>query len=271
VIDEFFTGYLTGLRDPSIRLPVPRVVQRLRAKTGRTRAGFLSWAESLMQPMSTAVPAPESAGRLLDTTEVEAVAALELLHRLVAETRPALPSHYFRFKRMGALRMGIGSGLVQKILVRVEGPTTGDDDDVILEAKELRSIRGVECLVMPSGDEVARVITGARQVGRIRHDVLAVVPKFEAHHPEVWVRSWDRTYGEVGLNDLASVAELEEISRDAGVQLGAASLRGFDAEARRRTEALSVITRLEPRIRATALAMTEDMLEAWGRYANTGR
>jgi hypothetical protein len=82
---------------------------------------------------------------------------------------------------------GVGSAEGAKILIRVHGPSADPDDDELIEAKELQYLGGLPCLETPPTVQPAlRVIAGARQVGRLKHDVLAAGPELVI--PEVVVR-----------------------------------------------------------------------------------
>lgn len=255
LFDGFLDGYTRALSDPAYRPPDPAVVTRLRTRLGRTREEFLAWGDSLMQE-------PTAAQRN------DAARSLALLEAVVRELRPQVSPGYFAPKRMGWLRMGVGSALTRKVLARVEGPSPSPGDDVLLEAKELSRLEGVPCLQVPVSGEAFRVIAAAEQIGRIRHDVLAVVPRREEEAPGVsdwWVRSWDETYVEVTAADLASPGELAEVVHDAGAQLGATNQRQPTPalEAQVRQAELAAARRLGPRIRATSRRLTDDLLAGW--------
>jgi Uncharacterized protein conserved in bacteria (DUF2252) len=251
-IDQFLKGYLKGLRDPSYSPPTPNVVERLRAKTTPGPATFLALSEKRMEPVPPQL-------------EPHARAALEL----VAAEATSMPPGYFTLKRIGALQMGVGSYTTPKFLMRVEGPSAAADDDVILEAKEVSDLGGVSCITTPDDGKAVRVLAGSRQIGRLRHQVLSVIRGLPTDAPtprEYWLRSWDRTYGEVRIPDLRSSRELEEVALDAGAQLGSASLPAASTTAAVRQQELATITRLEPRIREIAADLTREMRAAWEQF-----
>jgi hypothetical protein len=255
LFDRFFDGYTRGLSDPAYLPPDPAVVTRLRAGSRRTREQLLAWGESLME-----TPTPLEADN--------AARSAALLETFVRALHPEVPAGYFGLKRVGWLHMGVGSALARKVLARVEGPSPSPGDDVLLEAKELSRLEGVPCLQVPVSGEAFRVIAAAGQVGRIRHEILVVVPRREEQSSEtrdLWVRSWDETYAEVAIADLASADELAEVVHDAGAQLGATNLRESIPvlEAQLRLTELAAVRRLEPRIRATARQITDDALAGW--------
>src|SRR5262245_58752196 len=49
--DRFLEGYRRGLSDPAYRPPQPDIVRQLRAQAPATRAAFLAWGETQIQPM----------------------------------------------------------------------------------------------------------------------------------------------------------------------------------------------------------------------------
>jgi hypothetical protein len=170
---------------------------------------------------------------------------------------------------VGSLEFGLGSRGLPKLLVRVEGPTAAANDDVILEAKEPANLIGIECLAPAEQSDAVRVIAGAEQIGRLRHDLLSLVPSLidqrATHH--WWIHDWEPSYIEVTLHDLRSAAELSELSDDAGFQLGSTSLpvKGEVALQRRRREART-IARLDARLRRISLRLTDDLLAAWSTF-----
>jgi hypothetical protein len=256
--DRFFDGYSRSLADPSYQPPEPAVVARLRAGPRRTREAFLAWGDSLMQ----------------ETTALQranAARSLQLIEAFVRELQPEFPAGYFGLKRVGWLRMGVGSFLARKILARVEGPSPAPDDDVLLEAKELSQLEGVPCVQVPLSGEAFRVIAAAEQIGRLRHRVLLVAPRREDQGSEVrdwWVRTWDDTYVEMATSDLASPDELAEVAHDVGAQLGSANLRQSIPvlEAQLRRAELTAVRRLDPRIRATTHRLVDELLAGWEEW-----
>ena len=60
--------------------------------------------------------------------------------------RPEFSPGYFNVVRAGWLHIGVGSAVNPKILIRVQGPTTGPADDELLEAKELMDLGNLRCL-----------------------------------------------------------------------------------------------------------------------------
>jgi hypothetical protein len=256
--NRFFDGYRRGLTEPGYRPPEPGIVRRLRLQASLTQADFLAWGESQMQPMEEAV-------------SKSVVAGMETFDRLIRANGANLAAGYFSIKRAGWLRLGVGSSVARKVLIRVQGPTTDAGDDVLIEAKEVANLDGLRCLEGPTTSPALRVIDGTQQLGRLKHDILAIGPSLLLPGPagrgeewlDWWVSSWERSYREIRLSDLRSVEDLSAIVYDSGVQLGGGEQQGADAS----KQALSSIATLEGRLRKETSAIVEDLLAGWRELA----
>jgi hypothetical protein len=255
---DFLDGYRRGVSDPAFHPPQPGIVKRLRAKAPATRAAYLAWGDAQMQRMD-------------DETAKSVVTGMEMFARLMRRERPDLPSGYFSVVRAGWLRIGVGSAASPKVLVRVQGPTASSDDDVLVEAKEAANLNGVACLDKTTEPPAIRVIDGLRQLGRLKHDILAVGPAMltpgtaerAAHSLEWWVSSWEPSYQELHLSDIRSPGELAAVALDAGAQLGA----GGPQDAATRSAMASSIDAHEARLRKETAAMVEELFAGWRELA----
>jgi uncharacterized protein (DUF2252 family) len=256
--NRFLEGYRQGLSNPDYRPPEPGIVRHLREQVPLTRAAFLAWGETLMQPLDEAT----------DKLVVTAMVTFDgVMRRERADFAPA----YFAVKRAGWLQIGVGSAAIRKVLIRVEGPTADADDDELLEAKEVTNLEGVRCLAGPTSSRAVRVIHGAQQLGRLKHSILAIGPAMEvpaagdrAQHRLDWLLfSWEPSYREVLLADLRSVEDLDAIAYDAGVQLGANETQGAAA----RKQALASLAKLEGRLRTATSTIVEELLAGWREFA----
>jgi hypothetical protein len=251
--DRFLEGYRRGLSDPDDPAPVPGIVARLRKQAPLTPAAYLAWGDSLVQPLE-------------DTQLKSVIEGMTEFERAVRRERPDLVPGYFTVVHAGWLRIGVGSAGTRKVLIRVQGPTADPDDDQLIEAKEVANLDGVSCLEPPNAPEAVRVIDGTRQLGRLKHDILAVgpallVPAAADRAEHWWISSWEASYREVRLSDLQSVEDLGDIAFDSGVQLGA----GKQVAIRR--EALSSVVILEQRIRKETSTIVEELLAGWREFA----
>ncbi len=260
LFDRFVEGYKRGLIDPRYLPPPPDIVGRLRAQAPRTRASLLAWGESKMQPMA-------------DASMKAVVAGMEVVARIMQRERPDLAPEYFRVVRAGSLSTGIGSAVNPKIMVRVQGPSDDPTDDELLESKKIGDLSSLSCLKTPAVQPTLRIIDGSKQLGRLKHNIIAAGPELSI--PEVmargerlqdwWIRSLDPSYRQIRLADLRSVADLASISYDSGVQLGAGRLQDqtvlLSGSDRKRLSAAAA--KLEKRYRREATTLVDDLFRGW--------
>jgi uncharacterized protein (DUF2252 family) len=262
LFDRFFEGYRRGLEEPGTLPPEPGFVRRFRAEPTRDRAAHLAWGEQRMEPLP-------------DEVKANALSGLALFARRAHRARPDLARGYFTIRRIGWLRMGVGSAANNKMLFRVEGPTSDPDDDVLLEAKEPSRLDGLGCLQLPSSTEAVRVIAGSQQLGRIHHDILGVVPEQEPKWGvrKWWIRSWEPSYREVRADDLDSVKDLSALVYDSAFQLGAGRLHGTSPEkaSSLRQAELAAVGRLEGRLRQSVKELLGDMVAGWQEFRDSIR
>ncbi|HEU4935882.1 MAG TPA: DUF2252 family protein [Vicinamibacterales bacterium] len=260
LFDRFFEGYRRGLSQVAYHPAKPDIVRWVRTKNPvPSRDAFFASAETKMVPMSEA-----SMKGLL--------ASMTVFSRLVRRERPELPEGYFQVIHAGWLQMGIGSAAIRKILMRVRGPSDDPEDDELLEAKALRALKGLGCLEAPKSRPAFRVIVGSQQVGRLRHNILVAGPEEDIpemtiageHLRNWWVRSWEPSYREITLDDLRSVEDLSDLVYDSGVQLGSGSVHDGD-DGSLRSQSLSAIAALQPRLRTEAKTLVEEMMRGWGQ------
>jgi len=261
LFDRFFEGYRQGVSNPAFQPPEPEIIRRLLAKTPqRTPAAFLEWADGLMRPLS-------------DVQMQGAVAGMKVFSSALRQELPATPDGYFDIVRAGRLRIGVGSAAVPKVLFRVRGPSADPSDDVVLEAKATRGLEGTACLQQAHGRPTMRVVTGNRQVGRLRHEILAAGPDLPVdelklqrfHLKDWWLRSWEASYREVARSDYRTVNELAAVVFDSGVQLGAGRIHGTEGAAAAELTAASLasLDALEPRLRTATQTLVGELLAGW--------
>jgi len=202
----------------------------------------------------------------MDDSRLQSVGvAMEGLDLIVRLDRPEIAPGYFTVARAGWLYLGVGSAATRKVLIRVQGRTVDPNDDELLEVKEVTNLEGVGCVESPTTQSRVRVIDGARQLGRLKHDILALGPTLliptaadrAEHWLNWWVASWEPSYREGRLTDLRSVDDLAEIVFDSGVQLGAGKLIAVRQQAR------SSVARLESRLKKETAALVEQLLAGW--------
>jgi Uncharacterized protein conserved in bacteria (DUF2252) len=244
----FLSGYRKALVDPTAVAPEPAWAKRVKSGFDPNPLACLAKAEALMESL------PAHRELIEETTKAMSI---EMLAK-----NSQLPSSFFNLKKTGILRAGIGSALAAKYLVRVEGPGPQDDDDVILEVKEVQDLQGVSCLRSLPGP--SRIMVGQ---ARIAYEpfYLPGVLRYGGH--TFWIHAWPLNYVELDIAKGPSTPEeLEEIAFDAGVQLGRGhpneSLKS-EADHLRKT----LLKRLsEERLRAMVAELTDETIAAWERF-----
>jgi hypothetical protein len=177
---------------------------------------------------------------------------------------------YLRIKAHGRHHLGVGSALDAKILIQIEGPSLADEDDVVLEAKELRDLSGVPCMRSRRGNALGLVVAHARLSMRT-DPFLAIVPRDadgDLAAVPWWVMSWTDTYKELDIIEtLESIQDLEEVAFAVGVQLGRGHTNQIASphDLELRQEQRAVLDRHVAQIRVVIRTMTQAVVDGWRR------
>jgi uncharacterized protein (DUF2252 family) len=248
-VDAFLAGYREGLRGYRRGMRTPELVTR-------TRAGF-RWDHG---------PALRHARALIDQAPLprdvfaDGVAQFAALVRFARE----LPESFFDVKRVGALTMGVGSALDEKYLIVFEGETASDDDDLVVEAKQIRDLTGNPCVRTDVG--ASRVLDGQRLIAYEPFAFAAVVPhggKF------FWMHDWTDDYQEASIRSaIRTPRDLREIAYDAGVQMGRAHPKRPDGgpDKDRRRAVLRSLDATQARVRLAIREMAKGTEAAWQAF-----
>lgn len=206
-VAKFFAAYRAAIDKAPDRSHAPAVVDRVRKRAPQGRAAWLAWVDGQMTP--------------LDASEEEhARKAWTAFTDLQAAVRPDRPAGYFDIVRAGELKMGVGSALERKMLIRVRGPSADPVDDVVLEARAGEPPGASGCVWRPDHGGALHVLMFTALLGPRMPDVLGYVGLNEnANTSPFWVQSWHPGYVELSLADLRSQEELEEVAEDAAKQL----------------------------------------------------
>ena len=130
---------------------------------------------------------------------------------------PGLRDEFFDVVGIGGLRLGIGSALDRKYLVRVQGDTDDPMDDEVLEIKEVRSLAGISCIEATEDDPFRVLLSQAR----IAYRPFNHLGYLRLDGRNFWVHAWVQNYDEVEIGEsFRTPEELAEVAYDAGVQLG---------------------------------------------------
>ncbi|MGE3675695.1 MAG: DUF2252 family protein [Polyangiaceae bacterium] len=209
LVSGFLDAYATD-PPPATNQP-PSALLRLRSSFQADRGSFLSQAEKLM---TTELP-PRYAS--------EARAGWQRYVALVLQLDPSRDADFFRVKKRGIpTNFGLGSATTARILYRIEGPTSSPNDDLVLEAKEMRSVPDIPCIEGRGGLPV-RIILNATRLGAKADPFLAIVPRDASEDiddPPWWIQSWWAHYAEIDIQrSLESETELQEVASFAAAQL----------------------------------------------------
>ncbi|MCA9587017.1 MAG: DUF2252 family protein [Myxococcales bacterium] len=250
-VAAFLDGYAATLRDPRFEVPEPTLARRAREAFAPSLSAWLAEVDAMIQPADVAERSAERA--MLEAYAVK-----------MRRFRPDLDASFFRVKNGGRLVAGIGSARQRKYLVRVEGPTPSPDDDVIMEAKEASSEPLGKCL-QSTGSAALRSVVGEARFGGGPDRLLGVARiegKLYSSH------AWRAHYRELAASDVRSGAELAEIGRDAGAQLGRHHpelLAGPFADALRE-ELVELVAAVRPSLDARARALAARVVAAWKHF-----
>ena len=269
LVDRFFAGYRRGISAPLESPSQPDFVRRLLAENPpMSNEAFLDSADRLMSRGDEA-PMPG------------VIAGMKEFSTIVRRERPEFPADYFEVIRAGWLRLGVGSASIRKILIRVRGASSDPADDVLLEAKAVRALDGLNCLEVPKREPTFRIVAGSHQLGRLKHDILAAGPEVAVpemtidgeHLRNWWIHSWEPSYREIAIDEFRTVDDLLDIVYDSGMQLGAGSVQRFDGgvDSGVQRESLASLAALEPRLRQVADTLVEEVLRGWHRFRGDGR
>jgi hypothetical protein len=244
----FMRAYRATLQNPTTEAPEPAVVARLRAGFEQDRVACLARNEALIEALDEGQPPADEA------TMVQAVKTLA--------ANSHLPEGFFTKKKGGALKIGIGSALVEKYLVRVEGPTDAPDDDVLLEVKQVRDPTGVECVRSAPGP--SRIFVGQ---ARIAYEPFQFPGVFHVGDKTFWIHAWPDNYAEIDIwKNLTQPRDLEEIAYDVGVQLGRGHPAGLAGDAAARLRASLLRTLPDARLEEAVTGLVWETTAAWERF-----
>jgi len=205
--ESFLDGYRAALRDPDLRPDDPELVRRMRRSSQQAPETFFQRVEAFMQPLPPAV-------------ESEVRSALDSGFDRIRRREPELTSSagFFRIKALGGFNLGIGSALSEKYLVRIEGATADDLDDIVLELKVLQPLEGVECVDGSVRKDPLRVLAIRARISTHPDPYLSYTWIADR---SFWLHSWDVSYrGLYVESEFGTREQFAELLFDVGVQLG---------------------------------------------------
>lgn len=252
-VDQFLRGYRDALKGDRLHMATPELATRAREAFRWDHARSLRQAHELIDQ----APLPNDAF-------ADGVARFS---ELVAFGRDLGPDH-FKVKRVGALMMGVGSALDEKYLILFEGPSPAAEDDMIVEAKQIRELAGNPCVRTDVG--ASRVLDGQRLISYEPFAYAAVVPHGGKYF---WMHDWTDDYQEASITtQIRSPKDLRQIAYDMGVQMGRAHPKlpdGSQSKERRR-EVLRSFESIEGRMRMAMRELAGATDAAWREFKRGG-
>jgi hypothetical protein len=190
---------------------------------------------------------------------------------IMLRERPDLHRRYFEIQRIGRLSVGFGSALDTKYLVRVRGPSDSPHDDMMLEAKQVRDLSGIDCIDARSGGGAFRILVGQARIAEAPQKFLGQIPRVQGDPPAerpLWVHAWDDHYEELDVGGKIGVEDLSQIAYDVGVQLGRGHVRQiaspFDSQLGHAQ--LETLRDLEGEVRLAIDDLSEMTLRGWEQF-----
>lgn len=253
ILARFFQGYREALENPEVEPPIPPLAERLTEEFEYDREEYFEWVETISDP----VP-PEEAEALI-------VALGPYVEVMLAES-PELSSRFFEVVSVGFLRLGIGSALDRKYLVRIRGLSDDGADDLMLELKQVRDLTGIDCIQVSQGADPFRILIGQSRIAYQPYRLLGYV-RFQGLM--FWIHAWVDNYVEASIKEtFESPEDLGDVAYDVGVQLGRGHPNqiGSPLDLQLRREELRLLERDEERIKATTQNLAAEVTEAWQRF-----
>ncbi len=252
LLDSFFRGYRSALKNPEIEVAEPVLASRLRAGFRRTRPQFISEATAMLTPLPSEL-------------ERSFLGAFRRYASERIEHAKNLEPQNFVVKRTGSFQAGIGSSLTEKYLAVVDGPSNSDEDDVVLEVKHIQDLARVSCI--RGGKDPTRVLEAFKYLGHFQSPYLGL---FVMDGERFWVQEWLPNYEELSIEKtLRSSGELGEVLYDVGVQLGQGHPHAAvtsAAQAKLRGKTLAHLDANERKIRRASRGLAKKSVQAWRRF-----
>ena len=259
IVKSFLSSYGAALENPDLTIPPPELVERIRAGFTTNTDRLLKSDEELMETLGE--PSANFKGQFQQFVD-------QMKMRY-----PDLPRYFFVVKKAGRLKMGIGSAMDEKYLVRVEGATKAPDDDLLLEVKEVRNLHGISCILLEPGNPPLRpiVMQALLAYKPYRYTGFIILPQAEGSgkKKEFWVHEWYDNYQELSIRtSFQSPADLRDIAADVGVQLGLGHPRDIsDADGSGlRSRLVRTLESLQVEIEQTISDLTQQTVAAWQQF-----
>ena len=252
VFERFLDGYRAALEKPEQKSAEPKYVTGIRKAFSSDRESYFEWIDTLMHAVAPVL-------------EDELKRSLQPYIKAMRVKHPELAKGFFRVKALGALKIGIGSALDEKYLVRIEGSTKDPLDDAVLEIKEVRTLTGINCIENTLATDPFRILLAN---SRIAYRPYAYLGYIDYRGKKFWIHSWVDNYREIKLKELVGRPEdLMELAYDVGVQLGRGHPKiAGEFEFQLRQAQLKFLNDYEPELHRALEVFGRATIEAWLRF-----
>lgn len=247
LLDELFRGYREGLAGKSLAKEAPPFVATLTKKFTSDKKGFLLYLDNQLDPA-------DAAETTFVRTEVSTYASL------AAKDDPKRPPEFFDIKRLGRTKIGIGSALTRKYIAVLEGTSKAEDDDVVVEIKEVANLADVPCVkaIAAGAAEARAAMQQAAGDKKLLRPTLLPNGKF-------WVNEWLTNYEEARIRKLMPT-DLRDLVFEAGVTLATVHRSPLPDGPSPAKESLAMSSELEGTIREVAKELSSETLRGWQRF-----
>jgi hypothetical protein len=256
LVSELFRGYREGLKGTRPG-KAPAFALAMASGFKQDRKGFIDSADNAMI-------AVDQKDESFVRAEVEAYSKLAKL--------PKRAAGFFTIKKLGLLKLGIGSALVRKYLVRLEGDTPALDDDVLMEIKEISTLDGVTCMEAIASGAAEGRDREQREAGNKKLLVPQLLDESKlapVGARRFWVNEWLANYQEAKLKKLQT-ADLGPLVYEAGLWLATEHLRDYPGPKgpvkHAPAEKLAISIDLEADLRKNANELADDIVRGWDRF-----
>ena len=254
LLSKFLAGYRDALQNPKTKAPEPAVAARIRKDFKADRSGYFEWVRSI-------------SGTMTDERQSALREALKpYVDNMLAES-PNLKKGFFEVVDVRRLKLGIGSALDDKYLVRIQGPSSDAQDDLVLEVKEVRDLSGVSCISATPASDPFRILVGQSRIAYTPYRFLGYL---RLDGKSFWIHAWVDNYRELKIGHSAQTpGELGEVAYDVGVQLGRGHPNQIAAplDLQLRKALLTLLVKHEADFRRGVRSLAADVQDAWHRFA----
>jgi len=257
LVSELFRGYRDGLKRTPFPKKAPAFAAAISASFKKDRKAFIEGADNAMIAI-------DQADEAFLRGEVSEYAKLV--------TAPKRAPDFFTVKKLGLFKLGIGSALVRKYLVRLEGETAAAEDDVLMEVKEISDLAGVPCMTAIPGGAAEGRATAQKRAGDKKHLVPLLLDESKGSPTgarRFWVNEWLANYQEARIKKLAS-ADLGPLVYESGLALAEEHLHDYPGQGgpvkAPAPDKLAISIDLEADIRKHSNELADGIVRGWDRF-----